>query len=90
MFKVFRVFAYLTVWFRDRAFESFISNVDCIIIDLNDLNVDVDVNVDVDINIDVLKIKTRFVTKNDDAIVNTLVQKNKLHEFFHWWKRIIK
>ena len=47
------------------------------IIDLNDLNVDVnvDVDIDVDIDIDILKIKTRFVAKNDDAIVDTLTQK---------------
>ena len=63
----------LIVWSRNRAFESFISSVDCMIIKLNVLNVDVNVDVDV------LKIETRFVAKNDDAIVDTLTQKK------NWW-----
>ena len=62
----------VSCWYDD-------TNVDCIIIDLNVLNVDVDIDVDVNI----LKIETRFVTKNDDAIVDTLIQKKKLHEYFH-------
>ena len=86
LFKSTRDLICLIVWFRNRTFESFISNVDCMIIDLNVLNVDVDVDVDVD----VLKIKTRFVAKNDDAIVDTLTQKKKLHEYFHWWNHVIK
>ena len=52
------------------------------IIDLNDLNVDVDVDVNVNVDVDVLKVKTRFVTKNDNATVDTLTQKKSYMSFF--------